>query len=144
MTKKELLEAMAGEAGISQADADKALGALVSAVTAAVAKGDRVAIPGLGTFERRERSARTGRNPQTGEEIQIAATSAPVSSRPPSSRRPSPASDTRPHSSNARSLGCGRSWFRASAQSARRRFKGHASGVGTRQDYALVTNCSLR
>ncbi|WP_425308297.1 HU family DNA-binding protein [Ammonicoccus fulvus] len=77
MTKKELLEAMAGEAGISQADADKALGALVSAVTAAVAKGDRVAIPGLGTFERRERSARTGRNPQTGEEIQIAATSAP-------------------------------------------------------------------
>lgn len=77
MTKKELLEAMAGEAGISQADADKALGALVSAVTDAVAKGDRVAIPGLGTFERRERSARTGRNPQTGEEIQIAATSAP-------------------------------------------------------------------
>lgn len=77
MTKKELLEAMAGEAGISQAEADKALGALVSAVTGAVAKGDRVAIPGLGTFERRERSARTGRNPQTGEEIEIAATKAP-------------------------------------------------------------------
>lgn len=73
MTKKELLEAMAGEAGISQAEADKALGALISAVTTAVANGDRVAIPGLGTFERRESSARTGRNPQTGEAIQIAA-----------------------------------------------------------------------
>lgn len=73
MTKKELLEAMAGEAGISQAEADKALGALVSAVTSAVADGDRVAVPGLGTFERRESSARTGRNPQTGEAIEIAA-----------------------------------------------------------------------
>ena len=73
MTKKELLEAMATEAGISQADADKALGALISAVTSAVAQGDRVAIPGLGTFERRESSARTGRNPQTGEAIEIAA-----------------------------------------------------------------------
>ncbi|MDO5499917.1 MAG: HU family DNA-binding protein [Propionibacteriaceae bacterium] len=77
MTKKELLEAMAGAAGISQAEADKALGALVSAITDTVAGGDRVAIPGLGTFEKRERSARTGRNPQTGDEIQIAATSVP-------------------------------------------------------------------
>lgn len=77
MTKKDILEAMAGAAGISQAEADKALGALVSAITDTVAGGDRVAIPGLGTFERRERSARTGRNPQTGEEIQIAATSVP-------------------------------------------------------------------
>ncbi|GAB3714779.1 HU family DNA-binding protein [Mariniluteicoccus flavus] len=77
MTKKELLEAMANDAGISQADADKALGALIEAITKSVKKGDRVAIPGLGTFEKRERSARTGRNPQTGEEIKIAATSVP-------------------------------------------------------------------
>ncbi|OYN95014.1 HU family DNA-binding protein [Enemella evansiae] len=77
MTKKELLEAMAAQAEISQAAADKALGALVDAIAASVAKGDRVAIPGLGTFEKRERSARTGRNPQTGAEIKIAATSVP-------------------------------------------------------------------
>lgn len=77
MTKKDLLETMAEAAGISQAEADKALGALVSAITDTVAGGNRVAIPGLGTFERRERSARTGRNPQTGAEIQIAATSVP-------------------------------------------------------------------
>lgn len=77
MTKKDLLEAMAGAAGISQSDADKALGALIAAITDTVAGGNRIAIPGLGTFERRERSARTGRNPQTGEEIQIAATSVP-------------------------------------------------------------------
>ncbi|GAB3624149.1 HU family DNA-binding protein [Mariniluteicoccus endophyticus] len=77
MTKKELLEAMAAEADISQADADKALGALIEAITKSVAKGDSVRIPDLGTFEKRERSARTGRNPQTGEEIKIAATSVP-------------------------------------------------------------------
>lgn len=77
MTKKELLEAMAAQADISQAAADKALGALIDAISNSVAQGDRVAIPGLGTFEKRERAARTGRNPQTGAEIQIAATSVP-------------------------------------------------------------------
>lgn len=77
MTKKELLEAIAGEAGITQAEADKALGALVTAITSGVAQGDRIAVPGLGTFERRERAARTGRNPQTGEEMEIAATKTP-------------------------------------------------------------------
>lgn len=77
MTKKELLEAMSKAAGISQADADAALGALIDSISAAVAKGDRVAIPGLGTFEKRERSARTGRNPQTGKPISIDATSVP-------------------------------------------------------------------
>ncbi|WP_026925756.1 HU family DNA-binding protein [Granulicoccus phenolivorans] len=77
MTKKELLEAMAKAAGITQADADAALGALIESISGAVASGNRVAIPGLGTFEKRERAARTGRNPQTGAEIQIAATSVP-------------------------------------------------------------------
>lgn len=77
MTKKQLVEAMAGAAGISQADADKALGGLIEAITDSVASGDRVAVPGLGTFEKRDRAARTGRNPATGEEMQIAATSVP-------------------------------------------------------------------
>lgn len=76
MTKKDLLEAMAKDAGITQVEADKALGALIEAITASVKKGDSVRIPDLGTFEKRERSARTGRNPQTGEEIQIAASKA--------------------------------------------------------------------
>lgn len=77
MTKKDLLEAMAKDAGITQVEADKALGALIEAITASVKKGDSVRIPDLGTFEKRERSARTGRNPQTGEEIKIKATSVP-------------------------------------------------------------------
>lgn len=77
MTKKEILEAMATAANISQADADKALGALIDSVTSTVAKGDKVTVPGLGTFEKRDRAARTGRNPATGEEMQIAATSVP-------------------------------------------------------------------
>lgn len=77
MTKKELLEAMAKAADISQADADKALGALIESVTTTVAKGDKITVPGLGTFEKRDRAARTGRNPATGEEMQIAATSVP-------------------------------------------------------------------
>lgn len=77
MTKKDILEAMAQQADISQAAADKALGALIDVISTSVAKGERVAIPGLGTFEKRDRAARTGRNPQTGEEIKIAATSVP-------------------------------------------------------------------
>lgn len=77
MTKKELLEAMSSAANISQADADKALGALIDSVTGTVAKGDKVTVPGLGTFEKRDRAARTGRNPSTGETMQIAATSVP-------------------------------------------------------------------
>src|SRR5699024_9548506 len=69
MTKKQLVEAMAGAAGISQADADKALGGLIEAITGTVAGGDKVTVPGLGTFEKRDRAARTGRNPATGEEM---------------------------------------------------------------------------
>ncbi|MGY4718987.1 HU family DNA-binding protein [Naumannella cuiyingiana] len=78
MTKKELVDAIAKEADLTQADADKALGAVVSAISGALAKGDKVAVPGFGTFEVRERSARSGRNPQTGETIQIAASKAPA------------------------------------------------------------------
>ena len=55
----------------------QALDAVIDAITKTVAGGDKVTIAGFGTFEPRERSARTGRNPQTGEEIQIAATTVP-------------------------------------------------------------------
>lgn len=77
MKKDEIVEAVAEAADISKAEAERALGAIVSTVTAQVAAGNKIQLPGLGTFEPRERSAREGRNPQTGETIQIAATTAP-------------------------------------------------------------------
>jgi DNA-binding protein HU-beta len=77
MKKDELVSAIAESTDLSKADADRALKAVVDAITGAVASGDKVQIPGLGTFEPRERNAREGRNPQTGETIQIAATTAP-------------------------------------------------------------------
>ncbi len=77
MKKDELVSAIAESTDLSKADADRALKAVIDAITGAVASGDKVQIPGLGTFEPRERSAREGRNPQTGETIHIAATTAP-------------------------------------------------------------------
>jgi DNA-binding protein HU-beta len=77
MKKDDLVQAIAESADISKAEADRALKAVIDAITSGVASGERVQIPGLGTFEARERSAREGRNPQTGETIQIAATTAP-------------------------------------------------------------------
>lgn len=77
MKKDELVKAVADASGLSKADADRALQAVVETVTGAVAAGQRVQVPGLGTFEPRERSAREGRNPQTGETIKIAATTVP-------------------------------------------------------------------
>jgi len=77
MNKGDLKDAVAKAAGLSGADAERALDAVLDTITQAVASGDKVTIPGFGTFEKRDRSARTGRNPQTGAEIQIAATSVP-------------------------------------------------------------------
>lgn len=77
MNKDALVQAVADASGISKADADNAVKAAVDAITAAVAGGDKVVIPGLGTFEPRDRAARDGRNPQTGETIKIAATTVP-------------------------------------------------------------------
>ena len=77
MNKGQLKDAMAEAAGLSGADAERALDAVLDTITKTVAAGDKVTIPGFGTFERRERSARTGRNPQTGAEIQIAASTVP-------------------------------------------------------------------
>lgn len=78
MNKTELRDAIASHAELTNAQADKALEAVVSSITAAVAKGDKVTLPGFGTFEARQRNARTGRNPQTGETIEIAASTAPA------------------------------------------------------------------
>ena len=77
MKKDELVSAIAESTDLSKADADRALKAVVDTITSSVASGDKIQIPGLGTFEPRERSAREGRNPQTGETIQIAATTTP-------------------------------------------------------------------
>ena len=78
MSKKVIVEAVAREAGITQAAADKVVSAVLDAIGAELAKGEKVSFPGFGTFEVRERAARTGRNPQTGAEIQIAASKAPA------------------------------------------------------------------
>jgi DNA-binding protein HU-beta len=73
MNKSELIEAMADGAGISKADAKRALDAFIGATSGALKKGGRVALVGFGSFSVSKRSARTGRNPQTGKEIKIAA-----------------------------------------------------------------------
>ena len=78
MNKSELIAAIAGKAEISKKDAEKALGAFVEAVTESLKKGEKVALVGFGTFEVKERPARTGRNPRTKEVINIAASKAPV------------------------------------------------------------------
>ena len=73
MNKAELIEAMANESGLTKADAKKALDAFIKATGGALAKGDRVALVGFGSFSVSMREARKGRNPQTGAEITIAA-----------------------------------------------------------------------
>jgi DNA-binding protein HU-beta len=73
MNKAQLIDAIAGKSGLTKADSKKALDAAVEAVTEALQAGDRVALVGFGSFSVSERSARTGRNPQTGKEITIAA-----------------------------------------------------------------------
>jgi len=73
MNKAELVESMAEGAGISKADAKRALDAFIDTTSDALKKGDRVALVGFGSFSVSERSARKGRNPQTGKEITIEA-----------------------------------------------------------------------
>ena len=73
MNKAELIEAMATEAGMTKADAKRALDAFVGATHIALKKGERVALVGFGSFSVAKRAARKGRNPQTGKEIKIAA-----------------------------------------------------------------------
>ncbi len=73
MNKRELVEAVAGGTGMSRSAVAEALDAVLEAVAASLAAGEPVSVPGFGTFEVRERGARTGRNPRTGEAIEIAA-----------------------------------------------------------------------
>ncbi|MEX6625547.1 HU family DNA-binding protein [Tenacibaculum pacificus] len=73
MNKSDLIDAMAADAGISKASAKLALDSLTSNVTTSLKEGNKVALVGWGTWSVSERAARTGRNPQTGKEIQIAA-----------------------------------------------------------------------
>jgi len=77
MTKAELVEGIAGKAGVSKADAEKVLKAFMEEVKGGIKKGERVTLVGFGTFYAAERPARMGRNPRTGEEIEIRACTVP-------------------------------------------------------------------
>ncbi len=76
MKKVELVEAVAEEAGLTKADATKAIDAMLKTITNALANGDKIPLVGFGTFAVSKREAREGRNPRTGETVQIAARNA--------------------------------------------------------------------
>jgi DNA-binding protein HU-beta len=73
VNKSELVEKVADKAGLSKADAERSVNAFVDAVQSALAGGDKVTLPGFGSWSVTQRAARTGRNPRTGEPVQIAA-----------------------------------------------------------------------
>lgn len=77
MNKAELIAAVAEQAGITKTEASKAINAVTDNITAALVKGESVLIVGFGTFEAKKKDARTGRNPKTGEPIEIAARTVP-------------------------------------------------------------------
>ena len=77
MNKTELVAAIADKAGMTKKDAEACVSAFTETVTKALKKGDKVQLVGFGTFEVSKRSARTGRNPQTGATMKIAASKAP-------------------------------------------------------------------
>lgn len=78
MNKSELVEQVSRKANVTRVLADRVLTATIESVIEAVANSDRVALVGFGSFEQRTRNARIGRNPQTGEEIQIPPQTVPV------------------------------------------------------------------
>ncbi len=78
MNKAELVDAVAGKTGDLKASTTAALDATLDAITAALASGEKVQLTGFGTFERRHRAARMGRNPRTGEAVPIAAANVPA------------------------------------------------------------------
>jgi len=77
VNKSELIDSIAESADLPKAAAGRALDAAIEAITSSLAKGDSVALVGFGTFAVKERAARTGRNPQTGQPIEIAAATLP-------------------------------------------------------------------
>jgi len=76
MTKAELIESIAKSAGVSKTDAERTIGAFFDHVVTSAKQDDKVAWPGFGSFSASKRAARTGRNPQTGEPVKIAASTA--------------------------------------------------------------------
>ena len=78
MTKAELITAIAQETGFSKKDAESALGSVISSITGSLKDGNDVRLVGFGTFKVSKRAARTGRNPRTGESINIAAANVPT------------------------------------------------------------------
>jgi DNA-binding protein HU-beta len=78
MNKTELIQKVVETSGISKKDATKAVEAVFSSISEALKTGDKVQLIGFGNFDVRERAARKGRNPQTGAEIEIAASKAPA------------------------------------------------------------------
>ncbi len=78
MTKTELINAVAEKAGFSKKDAEKAVNSVLESITDALTGGEKVQLVGFGTFEVRDRAAREGKNPATGEVIQIEATKVPA------------------------------------------------------------------
>ena len=77
MNKSELIDAVASATDLSRADASRATDAVLDSIIVSLGKGDQVALAGFGTFSVRDRAARSGRNPQTGETIQIKASKSP-------------------------------------------------------------------
>ena len=78
MNKGDLVNAIAEKTGLSKKDTEASLNAFIDVVSDALAKKDKIQLVGFGTFETRERAARTGRNPQTGEELKISASTVPA------------------------------------------------------------------
>ena len=78
MNKTDLVSSVAEKAELTKKDAEKAVNALLASIEESLASGDKIQLVGFGTFEVRERAARKGRNPQTGEEIEIAAAKVPA------------------------------------------------------------------
>ena len=77
MNKAELIEAVSGQTGLQEADATRAVDAVFDSISSALKAGDSVALLGFGTFVVKTRAARSGRNPRTGETIEIAASKVP-------------------------------------------------------------------
>jgi len=78
VNKTELVSAVAEKADLTKKESERVINALFASIEEALAKGDKVQLVGFGTFEVRDREARKGRNPQTGEEIEIPATKVPA------------------------------------------------------------------
>jgi DNA-binding protein HU-beta len=78
LNRKQLVDSIQKQTAVARTDVDKVLGSLIQQTQVAVKKGDRVSLVGFGTFERRDRKARTARNPRTGDPVKVKATKIPA------------------------------------------------------------------